>query len=293
MVIKSRKFQDRVGAFDIVNAILLSAIALTMLYPFFNLLVISLSSVQDLVNSGGFMLYPKHISLDGYKYVFQYKELFYAYKITIIITVVGTIINLVLTAIGAYILSNREMPGRNFLMSMVIITMFFNGGMIPSYIVVSKLHLVNSLWSLMIPGAINTFNLILMRNFFQTLPLSLKESARIDGASEVRILVQIMIPLSMPIVATLALFYGVAHWNEYSQAIIYISDPKIKPLQVFIRSMYEQSNTIEMNLDNAIPPPAETVRSATIMIATVPIMCVYPFLQKYFVSGMMVGSIKG
>jgi putative aldouronate transport system permease protein len=169
--------------------------------------------------------------------------------------------------------------------------MFFGGGLIPNYLVIKNLGLLDSLWALMLPGAISTWNLILLRNFFQSIPSSLKESARIDGASELTILVKLMLPLSIPIIATLALFYGVGHWNEYMGAIIYINKAKLNPLQVIIRSMYNIA--IEQLDGDSLPPPVETVRCATVMLATLPMICIYPFLQKYFVQGMLVGSIKG
>lgn len=283
--------KHKIGLFDILNTIFLSVLTLTMLYPFVNLFVISVSSMDQVVKSGSMMLFPTSIHLDGYEYVFKYGNLLNAFKATLFITVVGTLVNLMMTSLGAYVMSCKELPGRNFLMSMIIITMFFGGGLIPSYLVVAKLHLVDSLWALILPTAIQSFNLILMRNFFQQIPQSLKEAARIDGSSELAILVKIMIPLSLPILATLALFYGVGHWNQYSQAIIYINNPKLYPLQVVIKGMYE-SAVGELEADR-LPPPVETVRSATIMIATVPILFVYPFLQKYFVQGVLVGSVKG
>lgn len=290
-MVNENKLQNKIGIFDILNVVFLSLLTITMLYPFINLFVISVSSMDQVVKSGGLMLFPTSINLDGYEYVLKYGNLGNAFKSTLFITIVGTIVNLIMTSLGAYVMSCKELPGRNFLMTMIIITMFFGGGLIPSYLVVSNLHLVDSLWSLILPTVIHSFNLILMRNFFQTIPPSLKESARIDGCAELGILIKIMIPLSLPIIATLALFYGVGHWNEYSQAIIYINKPKLYTLQVVIKGMYE-SAVGELDADR-LPPPVETVRSATIMIATLPILFIYPFLQKYFVQGVLVGSVKG
>lgn len=290
-MVKKNKLTNKAGAFDIINVIILLIVSVTTLYPFLNLFFISISSMADVVQSNGIMLFPKSIDLSAYRYVLKYGGLTSAFKVTVYITIAGTLLNLVMTSLGAYVLSNREMPGRNFLMTMVLITMFFGGGMIPNYIVVKNLNMVDTLWALMIPGAISTWNLILLRNFFQSIPASLKESSRIDGASEITILVRIMLPLSTPIIATLSLFYGVGHWNEYMGAIIYINKTKLQPLQVLIRGMY---NVAIENLDgDSLPPPVETVRSATVMLATLPIICAYPFLQKYFVQGMMVGSLKG
>jgi putative aldouronate transport system permease protein len=290
-MVKTTHLRNKIGFFDIVNLLFLTVIGIITLYPLLNLFFISISSMAEVSKSGSFMVYPKSINLDGYRYVLKYVGLGDAFKNTVFITVFGTFINLILTAIGAYVLSEKGMPGRNILMGMVLVTMFFGGGLIPTYLVVKSLHMVNTLWSLMLPSAVSTFYLILARNFFQTVPASLKESARIDGASELIILYKIMIPLSMPILATLALFYGVGHWNEYTAAVIYISNSKLEPLQLVIRNMY---NISTVNVDpNSLPPPVETVRCAAVVLATVPIICIYPFLQKYFVKGIMVGSVKG
>lgn len=283
--------RERAGVFDAVLIVLMVFIGIVTLYPFLNLLFISLSSTAEVSKSGSLLFYPKGFTLESYAYVLHYAGLPRAFFNTLFITVVGTAINLLLTAAGAYVLTEKELPGNRFLMWVVLIPMFFGGGLIPTYLVVNALHLVDTLWALILPTAVSTFNLILARNFFQSIPPSLKESARIDGASELRILSVIIIPLSMPILATLALFYGVGHWNEFSNAIIYINSSKLYPLQVIIRSMYNMA--IDQLSGDSLPPPVEGVRCATVMLATVPIVCVYPFLQKYFVKGVMVGSVKG
>ncbi|MEW9699922.1 carbohydrate ABC transporter permease [Paenibacillus sp. SI8] len=276
---------------DYVIWLFLFLIGISTLYPFLNILFVSLSNMKDIVQNGGVMLYPKSFHLDSYQYVLRFSGLLNAYGITVTVTIVGTIINLIMTALGAYVLSMRDLPGRNVLMTIVLIAMLFNGGLIPTYLVVRSLHLVNTIWALILPFAINTWLLILMRNFFQGIPTSLRESARIDGCSEFGILVRIILPLSIPIVATLALFYGVSHWNEYTNVIIYINNPKIATLQLILRKMYTFS--IEQLDGDNLPPPVETIRAATVMMATLPIVIVYPFLQKYFVQGVLVGSVKG
>ena len=281
----------KASTFDVANNIILGILALTMVYPVINLVVVSFSSITDVIAGGTSLLWPKSIDLSAYKYVLNYASLWTAYENTIFVTLVGTTINLIMSALAAYVLSERAMPGRNVLTTFVLITMFFNGGLIPTYLVVNKTGLIDSLWALIVPGAISTWNMLIIRNFFQGIPNSLKESARIDGAGELRILLQIMLPLSMPVMATMALFYGVAHWNQYSNAIIYLNSPDKRVLQVVIREMY---NTAIQELDSdALPPPVETVRAATVVLATVPILLVYPFLQKYFVKGVMVGALKG
>ncbi|MHA6480950.1 carbohydrate ABC transporter permease [Paenibacillus sp. strain BS8-2] len=276
---------------DYVIWFVLVLFSLSTLFPFLNVLFVSFANMKDIVASGGVLLFPKSIHLDSYKYVLQYSGLLNAYGVTIFITVVGTLINLVMTALGAYVLSNRDLPGRNAMMTMVLIAMLFSGGLIPTYLVVRSLHLVDTVWALMLPSAISAWLLILMRNFFQGIPSELRESARIDGCSELGILVRIILPLSLPIFATLALFYGVGHWNEYINVVIYINDPDLSTLQLILRKMY--SFAIDQLDGDSLPPPVETVRAATIMMSTLPIVMVYPFLQRFFVQGVMVGSVKG
>lgn len=285
-------FMRKKGIADMVILAGMICLCIITLYPVLNLVFISLSSMDEVMKSNGMMLYPKSIDLYGYKYIFRYAGLTDAYKMTIYITIVGTAINLVMTTLGAYVLSVREMPGRNILMTMVIVTMFFGGGLIPSYLVIKNLGLTNTAWAVMIPNAISAWLLILMRNFFQGIPRELRESAKIDGCSEIVTLIKIMLPLSLPIIATLSLFYGVGHWNEYINVIIYINDVKLSTLQVLLRKMYTSGAIAEIDGDS-LPPPVETVRAATVVVTALPIICVYPFLQKYFVQGMMVGAVKG
>lgn len=277
--------------FDVLNYIFLGLLALTTLYPMVNLVFISFAKMSDVIAGGLGFFVPKSFQLDAYKYALRTSGIGQAYIITLYITFFGTVTNMIMSVLAAYVLSERALPGRNYMTTFVLITMFFSGGMIPSYLVVHGLGLINSLWALILPGCINTWNMLIMRNFFQSISVSLKESARIDGASELTILVKIILPLSMPILATMVLFYGVGHWNQYSAAILYINDPKKYPLQVLIRKLYTQ---IQVEPENeVIPPPLETVRAASVVMAVLPILCVYPFLQKYFVKGMMVGALKG
>lgn len=291
MVALSNSKKPKAGIVDVIIAVILLVFSFTTLYPFLNLLFVSVSDIRDVVQNGGIILFPNDINFDAYSYVFRHAQLLSAYSFTILITVLGTILNLIMTTLGAYVLSSREMPGRNFLMTIVLITMFFSGGLIPTYLVVKSLHLVNTMWALILPGLVSTWLLILMRNFFQGIPMALRESARMDGASEIAILVRVILPLSLPMLATLALFYGVAHWNEYTGVVLYINNNKIVTLQVLLRNMYAAA-TMELDSER-LPPPLDSVRAATVMVATLPIICVYPFLQKYFVQGMMVGSLKG
>ncbi|MBE5041260.1 carbohydrate ABC transporter permease [Ructibacterium gallinarum] len=282
---------NKITAFDWILAIFLGIFGITTLYPFLNMFFISISPMDEVVKSSGLMLFPKEIQFDAYEYVFKFGGLMAPLRNTLFITITGTALNIVMTCMGAYVIAEKEMPGRNFFMTMILITMFYGGGLIPGYLVNRALGLVDSIWVMIIPGAVGAWNLILLRYFFTSVPRSLKEAARIDGASELTILVRIMFPVSLPILATLTLFYAVGHWNVYMTAIIYISDQNLNPLQVAIRKMYEMS--IMQVDDNTLPPPVETVRSATVILATLPILMVYPFVQKYFVKGIIVGSLKG
>ena len=186
--------------------------------------------------------------------------------------------------------ARRDLPGRGILTTFVVVTMFVSGGMIPGYLNLKDLGMLNTLWALMLPGMVSTWNMLLMRNFIMGIPVDLTEAARIDGAGELRLVVSIILPLSMPIIATLALFYGVGYWNSYSNVIIYNSKADMQTTQVIIRRMYESA---QVDMEETIMPPIEAIRAATVMFSTVPILCVYPFLQKYFAQGLMVGSVKG
>ena len=281
------------GWADGILVLVLGILCLSMLYPFLNLLFISVSDMADVIQNGGMLLYPKSIDFSAYEYVLKYNGISDAYRNTIFVTVVGTSLALVMTTLGAYVLSCKQMPGHRFCTLFVVFTMFFSGGLIPTYLNMRNLRLLNTLWSLILPGCIVTWNMLLERNFIQAIPQQLIEAARIDGAGEYRVLVRVVMPLSMPILATLMLFYGVARWNEYSNAVIYISKQKLYTLQVIIHRMYTMSISDVLNDENIGMPPSEAVRSATVVFATLPILCVYPFLQKYFAQGLMVGSVKG
>lgn len=281
---------QKYSIFDLVNYGVMSMVILLTLYPFLYLLVVSISPVEELMKSS-LIIFPQKLTLEPYAYVFKHSGIGNAYKNTIIITVGGVLLNLLLTSFGAYVIANREVPGRKFFTTLIIATMMFSGGMIPLYLVVKSLNFINSLWALIVPNAIAAFWLIVLRNFFQSVPASLSESARMDGCSEYGILFRIILPLSMPILSTLALFHAVGQWNVYFNAVIYISDTKLQPLQVLVRSMYQ--STSDAYTPDDLPPPVETIRAATVIVATLPILCVYPFLQKYFVQGMMIGAVKG
>ncbi|CAN7709996.1 carbohydrate ABC transporter permease [Paenibacillus sp. LjRoot153] len=279
--------------FDAINYTVLLIVALVCVLPFVYVLALSFTSPSE-VAKGGIILFPKEWSLSAYQYIFSTNTLIRSMLVSIYITVVGTLINLLFTALMAYPLAKKKLRGRQTILLGVLITMLFSGGMIPTYFVVKDLHLTNTLWSLMIPSAISAFNLIVLKNFFQEIPDGLEDSAKIDGCTDLGVLFRIVLPLSMPAMATFGLFYAVAHWNQFFNAIIYINDNAKWPIQVLLREivMLAQSRIGDTGFDEAEIQPL-TIRMAVIVFATLPILIVYPFLQKHFTKGVMLGSVKG
>ncbi|WP_110932054.1 carbohydrate ABC transporter permease [Paenibacillus bouchesdurhonensis] len=279
--------------FNIVNYTLLLLFALACLLPFVNVVASSFASTQEIV-SKKFVLFPTTFSLDAYRFIFSTPTIFKGLGVSIGTTLVGTAFSMVLTALMAYGLSRKYLSGRNTINFIIVFSMLFSGGMIPTFLVVKSVGLIDSYWSLIIPTAINAFNLIIMRNFFQALPESLEESAKIDGANDFRILWKIMLPLALPSIATLSLFYGVNYWNTYMNAILYLNDSEKWPLQVLLRQIVIVSSGMEG--DNSavdIVPPAQTIKMAVIVVATVPMLIAYPFVQKHFTKGALLGAVKG
>ncbi|QNK59320.1 carbohydrate ABC transporter permease [Paenibacillus sp. PAMC21692] len=282
-------------SFDILNTVLMLALIATTLYPFVYILFASLSDAVELMKHRGIMWAPKGFSLEAYKTVFSNESMITGYKNTIFYVVVGSVFNLLMTSMGAYVLSRRNVLLKKPIMIMIMITMFFGGGLIPSYLLINDLGLMNTRAALIIPGAISTWNLIVMRTSFQAVPYSLEESARIDGANDFTILFRVIIPLSLPVLAVMTLFYAVGHWNSYFGALIYLTDASKFPLQLVLREVLLTNNMEEMLTgisSEARHQVAQTIKYATIMVATVPILVLYPFLQKYFVKGVMIGSLK-
>lgn len=282
---------------DWVIMVVVGILCFTMFYPFVNLIFQSISPDWVITEANGMVLWPKSISLENYVYVVTYPNTWNAYKNTIFITITGTALSLVVTSLGGYSLSKRDLPGRRWMTLFMILTMFIGGGMIPYFLVLKKIGLINTIWVLIVPGCCSTGNVFMMRNFFMVMPQDVKDSAYIDGAGEVRTFVQIVVPLSGAIIATMALFYGVGYWNTYESAIIYNNRSQNYTIQVVLQQMYNNSLTKNMNLDSIEQVRShvttEGVRAATAVYATLPIICVYPFLQKYFAKGVMIGSLKG
>ncbi|UKS27022.1 carbohydrate ABC transporter permease [Paenibacillus sp. HWE-109] len=282
--------------FDRLNYVLLALISAAMMLPFVNVLASSLSSGVEL-SRGGLVLWPRGWSLEAYSYIFKQGDLIKALGVTIFITVIGTALNLIITFTLAYALSKSQLPFRNPMLMLVFFTTLFSGGMIPTFILVKNLGLLDSLWALIIPGAASAFNIIIVKSFMQTIPDGLEESATIDGCTEYGTFFRIVLPISMPIIATMILFYAVGHWNEFFQAILYINNPSKWPMQVFLRQVLLVLSSSELNASmidqDQMMELAEPIKMAMVIVATVPIVIVYPFLQKYFVKGVMIGSIKG
>jgi len=279
--------------FDKINITLLFLFAMVTVIPYIHIIAASFATEGELLRSK-FLLFPTEFSLSAYKFIFSSGTIFKSLMVTIYITVVGTAINIIFTSIMAYPLSKRHLNGRGIVMFMVIFSMLFGGGMIPSFLLVRELGMLNTLWSVMIPGAISAFYLIILKNFFQQIPDGLEESAKIDGCNDLSILFRIVLPLSMPAIATLTLFYAVGNWNTFMSALIYINKADLWPIQILLRSIVLLADGLTgAEVPDGETIPAQTVKMAVIVAATLPILLVYPFLQKHFAKGVMLGSVKG
>ncbi|MBU7317935.1 carbohydrate ABC transporter permease [Paenibacillus oleatilyticus] len=287
---------DRI--FSVTVYAVLGLTALLVLYPLFFVLIASVSSPQ-LVLSGDIWLWPRDITWRGYEKLFANEEIMRGYGNTMLYTAVGTAVNLAMTVAGAFPLSRRDFIGRQWMAGLMVFTMFFSGGLIPTYLLIKQLGLLNTFWVMIVPGAVSVWNIILMRTFFQNgLPFELQEAAAIDGCTNLRILWRIVLPLSAPILAVMVLFYSVGHWNAYFQALIYLSDRDKYPLQLILREILVQGETKDMvdvsegSLSGSVLD-VESIKYAAVIVANLPVLLLYPFLQKYFVKGVMVGAIKG
>ncbi|WP_346208087.1 carbohydrate ABC transporter permease [Caldifermentibacillus hisashii] len=290
---KESKLKKEGRIFPIINGILLTLVALACLLPFVNVIATSFASTQEVV-AKKFILFPTTFSLDAYRYILSTPTIFKALGVSIGVTGVGTLVSMVLTAFMAYALSRKYLYGRSLINFLVVFSMLFSGGMIPTFLVVKATGLIDSYWSLILPVAINAFNLIIMRNFFQSLPDSLEESAKMDGCSDFGVFLKIMLPLALPSIATISLFYAVAYWNTYMNAILYINDSTKWPIQVLLRQIVIVASGMQADSSSVeVIPPAQTIKMAVIVIATVPMLIAYPFVQKYFVKGALLGSVKG
>jgi putative aldouronate transport system permease protein len=291
----SSRRQESIGGriFTFVNTAILILIALACLLPFVNIIASSFATTKE-VMAKRFILFPTTFSLDAYRYILSTPTIFKGLGVSVGVTIAGTVVSMLLTALMAYGLSRRYLPGRNSINFIVVFSMLFSGGMIPTFLVVKSVGLINSYWSLIFPVAINAFNMIIMRNFFQALPDSLEESAKIDGSNDFGIFLRIMLPLALPSIATISLFYAVAYWNTYMNAILYLNDSAKWPIQVLLRQIVIVSSGMQAEGSSVdIVPPAQTIKMAVIVIATVPMLAAYPFVQKHFTKGALLGAVKG
>lgn len=283
-------------AFNVINLFFLILISFTMLYPFMYTLSMSFSTLAE-ASRRGLHLFPREVSLTAYKMVFKNKMIFTTYGNTVFRTIVGTTLTLVVTSLYAYALSRPYMPCKRMFTFILLFTMLFNGGTIPTYLVIKNLYLIDNRMVYVLTGLISTYNVIVMRKFFENIPESLPESAKIDGANEFLIFSWIIVPLSKPVIATVALWVAVNHWNAWFDSMLYINTPSKQVVQIYLQRIIQENNPALISQGLINPDVTdftpETIKSATIIVTILPILCVYPFIQKYFVKGIMLGSVKG
>lgn len=284
--------------FYVVITVILTIFFLMVLYPCIYVISASFSS-GTAVQAGKVILWPVDVSLEGYKTVFNTSDVWIGFRNSLFYTIVGTAINIVVTMIAAYSLARPDVPGRNGFMLLFTFTMFFNGGMITSYMLVQGLHMLDTIWCMIIPGAMSAYNLIVARTFIQnSIPGELLEAAKMDGCSDVKYFLSIVVPLSKAVIAVLVLFYGVAHWNSYFNAMLYLHTKELYPLTLFLKEILmadqiDPSTVSDPELQAQLAQAAGVIKYALIVVTMIPIMLIYPFIQKYFVKGVMIGSIKG
>lgn len=287
----------RKTAGDYFITILMVLICFVALYPIWYTVVISFNSSEDTLR-GGVYFWPREFSLQSYKTVFQDKSIITAFGVTILRTLIGTVVSVFFTAMVAYALSKKQIMGNRVYIIIGTITMFFGGGLIPTFVVFKNLGLYNNFLVYIIPSMFNFYNMIIIMSSFRELPVALEESAKLDGANDLLIFIRIVIPLSMPVIATIALFNGVWQWNDYFTGVMYINNAELQPIQTFLYRIIASASASKTVVSlpagiNAQQVSSQSVRLATMVVTTLPIVCVYPFLQKYFVKGMLIGSVKG
>ncbi len=296
---KKKHFRQGRGdkVFNVVAIIVISLIVIIVLVPLLNVVAASFSSSKA-VNAGQVLLWPVDFTLENYRTVLKYDSVWLGYRNTIFYTVAGTVISVMLSLCCAYPLAQRRFSGRKFLNRLLMFTMIFNGGMIPTYMVVRDLNILDTVWAVLLPVAVSFYNVIIIRNFIETtIPVELEESTRVDGCTPFRYFVNFILPLSKPIIAVIAMYYAVAQWNNYFNAFLYLTEKNLYPLQLFLREILVSSKFSAADLDPetaaAIQGLADTLKYVIIVVSTLPLMCIYPFVQKHFVKGVMIGSVKG
>ncbi len=299
MVKSSNKIRDtrseRVG--HVVIIVILALFSFTTLYPFWHVLMYSISNSQAAMGGGLFFL-PRKIDFLAYKLIFKTSQIYQVYFITVARTIVGVALSLAITVLTAYPLSLQRFRGRKFFSMLIFFTMLFSGGLVPTFLVVQSLGLLDTFWALVVPGMMNAYNMFILRNSFQALPHSLEESAHIDGANPMTVLLRIILPISTPALAAVTMFYGVANWNAYLDGILYTNTPQLQILQVYLRTLMASTGALGAlsgieNLSEASKLSEESMKMATIAISVIPILVVYPFLQRYYTKGITVGAVKG
>lgn len=286
--------------FDAMLYLIMTIIMIITIYPFWTQIVISLDGggAESAAYSSGIILFPSEISFESYRLAFQYEAMWSGYLNTIYRTVLGVILSITFTTLTAYPLAKAKLPGNKIFTAIILFTMLFGGGMIPNYLLIQNLGLYNTIWALVIPGMVGAFNVLIMRNFFRAIPEELEESAVVDGAGYGIIFTRIILPLSKPVLATVALWVGVGHWNAWFDSMIYISDPNRQVLQVVLRKIILENNTTDLTLimqkmSNDSEFSGRQLQATIIMFSIIPMLIVYPFIQKYFVKGVMIGAVKG
>ncbi|MBQ8653408.1 MAG: carbohydrate ABC transporter permease [Clostridia bacterium] len=281
--------------FDTANYIFLFLLCVLMIYPLWYVLCCSFSDPALLMRHSGILLWPLDFSFAGYEKVLNYKQLWNSYVVTIFVVIAGTAMNMLFSILFAFVLSRKGMMWHKLITGLAVFTMYFSGGMIPTYLVVKSVGLYDTVWAMIIPGLISTYNCIILRTAFYGIPDSLEESAKIDGAGDLRVLFTICVPLIVPSIATVALFYAVGHWNSWSAALLYIRDEKLMPLQMVLRALLIQGEAIEVTGGQDLQTELNNMllKYVVIVVSTIPILCVYPFIQRFFTKGVMIGAVKG
>lgn len=290
--------KDEISLFMIINIFILSLFGVITLLPVMHVAAKAFSGEGPVI-AGLVSFWPKQFQTDTVMYVLRKPEFLGSFKVSLFVTIVGTAIAMFLTVTAAYPLSKPELKGRKFFLYIFVFIMLFHAGMVPNYLLFRSLKLTNTIWALVFSGTFSVFNMFVVKNYFESLPESVEEAAKIDGASNIYILFKVVLPMSLPVLATVTLFYGVAFWNNYMSGVLYITDASLKPLQQYLYDLINEAlNTFDAtgniaDIDSAMNLTGESVRAATIVVSTVPILLVYPFLQKYFVKGITIGSVKG
>jgi putative aldouronate transport system permease protein len=294
VVVKRMSKEDRI--FKYISSFVIITVFLVVLIPLLNLLAVSLSGPTAIV-SGKVYVWPVDFHINAYRYVLSSKQFFKSFQMSLALSIVGSILGIIVTIAAAYPLSKRHLPGRNVILLAFVFTTMFSGGIIPGYMLIRSLKLFNTIWALILPGIGSVFNLLIAKSYFESIPEEIEESAKIDGASYTMILLKIMLPIAVPVIAVIVLFYAVGFWNEYFNARLYITESAKMPLQLYLQTVITASNDptrdfgISKELSATLIP--QNITNATIIIAMLPVMAIYPFLQRYFISGIMIGSVKG